>query len=185
MKDNEEFEIKTWNFDQAINKTLEEKHPHAYVVPTFKTFFTPDELHDILENAGTIGVWDFNTSLGDTIKEKYESLYVRVVELTNVLIHKGAKGYFWIVTSPMVASIFECATAGFIPAGHWSDSDRGEIGGIYPMGLHEVQYLGRVDRRWRLYADPTMAPDQILIGCNDMLEDYSHYGRLNVSNLVI
>ena len=58
--------------------------------------------------------WDFSTALGDTIKEKYESLYVKVVEVTNVVHRKTLRGGAnWIVTSPEVASIFETATAGF------------------------------------------------------------------------
>lgn len=38
----------------------------------------------------TVGVWDANTALGDTIMEKYESLYIKLVELSNVLVAKGA-----------------------------------------------------------------------------------------------
>jgi hypothetical protein len=45
-------------------------------------------LTDLRNNAGTIAVWDFNTALGDTIKEKYESLYVKVVEVSNVVHRK-------------------------------------------------------------------------------------------------
>lgn len=32
-----------------------------------------------------VATWDFDTALGETIKEKYENLYVRVVEVTNVI----------------------------------------------------------------------------------------------------
>lgn len=35
-----------------------------------------------------VPVWDFQTALGDTIKEKYESLYVKVIEVSNVCLRK-------------------------------------------------------------------------------------------------
>lgn len=64
-----------------------------------------------------VSMWDFETALGETIREKYESLYVRVVEVSNVInrktLHGGAN---WLVTSPEVASIFEPAFANFAPS---------------------------------------------------------------------
>jgi hypothetical protein len=51
--------------------------------------------------------WDFQTALGDTIREKYESLYVKVVEVSNVINRKMVRGQAnWVVTSPEVASMF-------------------------------------------------------------------------------
>ena len=35
-----------------------------------------------------IATWDFQTALGDTIREKYESQYVKIVEVTNVVNRK-------------------------------------------------------------------------------------------------
>lgn len=32
--------------------------------------------------------WDFNTALGETIREKYESLYVKVVEVSSILTRR-------------------------------------------------------------------------------------------------
>ena len=111
-------------------------------------------LTDLGNNAGTIGVWDFNTALGDTIKEKYESLYVKVVEVSNVVHRKTLRGGCnWLVTSPEVASIFETATAGFAPAP--SDTFTSSLG---------VQYVGTVNNRWRIYKDPLFPQGQILMG---------------------
>ena len=39
-------------------------------------------------NKNKVAVWDFNTVLGETIKEKYESLYVKVIEVYNVINRK-------------------------------------------------------------------------------------------------
>ena len=35
-----------------------------------------------------VATWDFQTALGDTIREKYESLYVKVIEVSNVINRK-------------------------------------------------------------------------------------------------
>lgn len=111
-------------------------------------------LTDLRNNAGTVSAWDFNTALGDTIKEKYESLYVKVVEISNVIHRKTLRGGAnWLVTSPEVASIFETATAGFAPAP--SETFTSSLG---------VQYVGTVNNRWRLYKDPLFPSNQVLMG---------------------
>ena len=111
-------------------------------------------LTDLRYNAGTVSAWDFNTALGDTIKEKYESLYVKVVEISNVIHRKTLRGGAnWLVTSPEVASIFETATAGFAPAP--SETFTSSLG---------VQYVGTVNNRWRLYKDPLFPSNQVLMG---------------------
>lgn len=111
-------------------------------------------LTDLRNNAGTVSVWDFNTAYGDTIKEKYESLYVKVVEISNVVHRKTLRGGCnWLVTSPEVASVFETATAGFAPAP--SETFTSSLG---------IQYVGTVNNRWRLYKDPLFPTGQILLG---------------------
>jgi hypothetical protein len=111
-------------------------------------------LLDLRNNAGTVSAWDFNTALGDTIKEKYESLYVKVVEVSNVIHRKTLRGGAnFIVTSPEVASVFETATAGFAPAP--SETFTSSLG---------IQYVGTVNNRWRLYKDPLFPTSQLLMG---------------------
>lgn len=111
-------------------------------------------LTDLRNNSGTVTAWDFNTALGETIKEKYESLYVKVVEVSNVIHRKTLRGGAnWLVTSPEVASIFETATAGFAPAP--SETFTSSLG---------IQYVGTVNNRWRLYKDPLFPSNQILLG---------------------
>jgi hypothetical protein len=111
-------------------------------------------LTDLRNNAGTVTAWDFNTALGETIKEKYESLYVKVVEVSNVIHRKTLRGGAnWLVTSPEVASIFETATAGFAPSP--SETFTSSLG---------IQYVGTVNNRWRLYKDPLFPTNQILMG---------------------
>ena len=111
-------------------------------------------LTDLRLNAGTVAAWDFNTALGDTIKEKYESLFVKIVEVSNVVHRKTLRGGAnWIVTSPEVASMFETATAGFAP--QQSETFTSSIG---------IQYVGAVAPRCRVYKDPLFPTNQILLG---------------------
>jgi hypothetical protein len=111
-------------------------------------------LTDLRNNAGTVSAWDFNTAMGDTIKEKYESLYVKIVEVSAVIHRKTLRGGAnWIVTSPEVAAIFETATAGFAPAPR--ETFTSSLG---------IQYVGTVNARWRLYKDPLFPTGQLLMG---------------------
>ena len=111
-------------------------------------------LGDLRNNAGTVSAWDYSTALGDTVKERYESLYVKVVEISNVIHRKTLRGGAnWLVTSPEVASVFETATAGFAPAP--SETFTSSLG---------IQYVGTVNNRWRLYKDPLFPTGQILMG---------------------
>lgn len=111
-------------------------------------------LGDLRNNAGTVAAWDYATALGQTVKEKYESLYVKVVELSAVIHRKTLRGGAnWMVTSPEVASMFETATAGFAPDP--SETFTSSLG---------VQYVGSINKRWRLYKDPLFPTNQILMG---------------------
>ena len=111
-------------------------------------------LGDLRANAGTVSTWDYSLALGDTIKEKYESLFVKLVEISNVVQRKTLRGGCnWIVCSPEVASIFETATAGFAPTP--SENFTTNLG---------VQYIGTVNNRWRLYKDPAFPVNQLLMG---------------------
>ena len=111
-------------------------------------------LTDLRNNAGTVAAWDYSTALGETVKEKYESLYVKVVEVSNVIHRKTLRGGAnFIVTSPEVASVFETATAGFAPAP--SETFTSSLG---------VQYVGTINNRWRLYKDPLFPTNQLLMG---------------------
>jgi hypothetical protein len=111
-------------------------------------------LTDLRNNAGTVGTWDYNTTLGDTLKEKYESLYIKIVEMSAVIHRKTLRGGAnFIVTSPEVASIFETATAGFAPDP--SETFTSSLG---------IQYVGTINKRWKIYKDPLFPTNQLLLG---------------------
>lgn len=124
-------------------------------------------LTDLRNNAGTVSAWDFNTTLGDTLKEKYESLFIKLVEISNIVHRKTLRGGAnWIVCSPEVASIFETATAGFGPT-------------ISPdgfTGLLGIQYVGTINGKWKMYKDPLFPTGQILLGYKgDSYMDSGYY----------
>ena len=116
-------------------------------------------INDLITSAGTTATWDLaNTAggftWGDTIKERYESLYVKITELSNVIHRKTLRGGAnWVICSPEIAAIFETATAGFAPAP--SESFTSSLG---------VQYVGTVANRWRLYKDPLFPAGKLLMG---------------------
>lgn len=153
---------------------------------TFEKFLSHEEVEELLMMARHVSVWDFNTSLGDSIKEKYETLCFKMMEMTNVLLRSGAEGYFWIVASPEIASIFETACHGFYPITSEEFLKQYEEGKQIPMKLHDaVQYRGLVHSKWRLYVDPNITSTQVLIGSNDKKGNPEHYARLSVANWII
>lgn len=159
---------------------------NTFKKPTFENFLSPVQLDNIANNAGTIMTLDFATMLGDTIKEKYESIYVKCVELNNVLIKKGAAGHFWIVTSPEIASIFQTATTGYYPSPSMDNVNF--VGGVFAQGGYSertVRYEGAINALWRLYIDNGMDNETMLMGCNDEQEAYNHYGRIKLVNFII
>lgn len=109
---------------------------------------------DLRNNAGTVAAWDLGTALGDTIKEKYEALYVKLVEISNVVHKKTLRGGAnWLICSPEVAAIFESATAGYAPT--MSDTFTTSAG---------IQYVGAVNSKWRIYKDPQFPSNQLVMG---------------------
>ena len=106
-------------------------------------------IHNLMENAATVSAWDWRATSKLTLKEKYESLYVKLAEISSVIKNKTSKEEAnWIVTSPEIASIFEMASSA--PS--------------MPKSLSEIQYVGTVCNRWKLFKDPLFKKDQILLG---------------------
>lgn len=113
-----------------------------------------ENITNILNNVGTISSWDFNTTMGYTIKEKYESIYVKIAEISNIIYRKTLRGANWIVTSPEIASIFETAPLGFEANPNEDECSLGTV------------FAGTIDNRWKLYKS-THTPsiqNKILIG---------------------
>ncbi len=122
-----------------------------------KKFCNNEILTKLRDEAVTKASWNYGTAIGDSIRERYEGLWLTIVEVTNVCVRKGAKGLFWIVTSPEIASIFESMFA------HPLEPQR-EI--HIPIGGEEICNIGVIKSKWRLFADPKWNQNEILIGAN-------------------
>lgn len=149
---------------EETKKTDEFKEDKKF---TSGKFLASKELDHIKNNAGVHSLWDFNLAFGDTLKGKFESLYTKLYELTEIITIKGAKGEFWIVTSPEIASLFEFSI--------WFARSEDNIGA----------YRGTINSKWRLYVDNNIDSKTLVIGCNDTMQDMSHYARLTIHNFVI
>jgi hypothetical protein len=138
------------------------------------SFLNPQNIAAMRETAHTITCWDFNNALGETLTEKFKSAYIKIMEVTNVLIAKGAKGYFWVVMTPEVSSMFTTLKLEYTP-------DQVE------MGMEGVTEVGILDRRWRMYVENSLYERQtILVGCGlDDTPDPEHVGRISIHNYII
>ena len=147
-------------------------------------FLTTSKAVELAKSAQVITAWDFNTSIGNTVRDKYDSLFIKIVEITSVLLRKGASGCFWIVMSPEVFSIMDSAT---------SDQQIAKKGpfGIdveqESMGLQEgkITDMGVISRRWRVLVTPEWPQNSLLIGCGTKENLPQHYARLSICNFVI
>jgi hypothetical protein len=142
-------------------------------------FLDHDEVLKMMEAAETTAAWDFNTALGDTIREKYESLYIKLVEVTNVMIKKGAAGLFWVAVSPELGTVLEVATYNY----YIMKCDE-----QIELGTKKVYKQGIMQRKWTVYVDPSLEPSQMLVGCGEHKlheNDGKNYARMTVTNLVI
>jgi len=113
-----------------------------------KKDLTTNVTHDLvlerLVNAATVCDWSFDNALGKTFKEKFPSLYVKLIELTNVVVAKSGQGFFCIVVSPLVLNIIEESGQLEYSCDH------------FPIGYNEVYPVGVLSRRWRVYCDPLL-----------------------------
>jgi hypothetical protein len=147
----------------------------------FEKFFTHEQIEKIGCNAAVVSSWDFNTVLGQSLRERYETLYIKVHELTNVLVKNGAAGYFWVVCAPEVSSIFETSLSNFLSIGSEEFEKQIAMGNLDK----DLQYKGLVNLRWRLYTDSQMEANCLIVGVNDTLEKPEHYARLSIINYFI
>jgi len=141
-------------------------------------FLSTKKAFSLLEEATVVSCWDFNTSIGDTIRDKYDSLFIKIVEVTGVLLRNGATGFFWAVASPEIFSVMDAATCDKTITKKYPQK---------PMGLIEGQLtdMGIMSRRWRLLVTAEWPTNNILIGCGSKKNLPQHYARLSICNFVI
>jgi hypothetical protein len=137
-------------------------------------FLTHDDFMEIRKRAGTMTAFDWNCLWGNTISEKYEPLYIKIIEVTNVVIRKGGSGYFWLACGPEMATVFQSTMA-------FKESPTE----YFPQGTNDIQWIGTVNRKWRLYTDPLFPVNEILIGCADVASaDPKFFALMKVANFV-
>ena len=137
--------------------------------------------HEIVEtllgSAATVCSWDFSSAYGDTLMEKRQALLASLTQTSNIICRKGGCGFFWVVVGPDMLNMVD----GFSLA--WAKEAE-----YRPMGTSKVEYIGILDRRWKVFCDQYAPPHQILIGVGYLpAKDYipEHYGRLSVANFVV
>jgi len=108
----------------------------------------------LIEDANTISSINFEMVLGNTLAQKLTSCYVKLREVTNVMIRKGSVGYFFLVLSPELATMFETASNFILEDDLW-----------ICQGSTEIYLLGRLGYYYRCYVDPLIEADQLLVGC--------------------
>jgi hypothetical protein len=147
-------------------------------------FLDTKKAFDLKDLAQVVSCWDFNTSIGNSIRDKYDSLFIKIVEVTSVLLRNGASGCFWLVMSPEIFSIMDAATA------DKKITKKGPFGldvEQEAMGLQEgvLNDMGVMSRRWRVLVTAEWPNNQLLIGCGSKENLPKHYARLSIANFVI
>lgn len=133
-------------------------------------------VEECFRNAGTISAADWRCFLGDTFAEKFESLYVKIVELSNVIVRKGFAGYFWLVCSPETFAVIQSG---------------GKMQYEYaPRFVKSIVLRGLLEGEWRVYTDADMKPGQVLIGSSsssvalDMDANPRRFATLTLANFI-
>jgi hypothetical protein len=150
-------------------------------LPTFETFLSSEQLSQIEEKAGITGYHDSNSALSDSLSERFEALYVAINNLIKTMVFKGGKGYVWIAGYPQMVNLFNrCGI--FDNNLNYTSYIRPD--GQMPTGLMDVKYYGLANRKWRIYERHEGSRNVILVGFNDKLESFEHYGKLIISNFI-
>jgi len=122
-------------------------------------------LEDIRGNIGVELTFDMATAPGDTLKEKYESLYLKILEVSNIISEKTGSPLedYWLVMHREWDHIFFSRRAGFAPSP--SDTFCSQL---------TFTYSGPLNNRWRVYCGHNTPEDEILVGCRGGIVYGSH-----------
>lgn len=97
------------------------------------------------------------------------TLLTQLDKTTKDIVGKGGKGYFWVVAHPTLAKVLENNEC-FVNA---PDEQM-------PLGYQYVMWIGTLDRTWRVYTDPLVKINEILIGAGFSPKSAAYYGVLEV-----
>lgn len=121
------------------------------------------------ESAECVALWDFNTSLGTSLSEKYDTLFVKILEVSSVLMTNGAKGFFWTLCTPEISTMMQVHPT--FRYGRKRDDYR-------PMEIVNRSCIGVLDRRWRTYVGLEMGT-VMLVGHDCNLDNIA---RIRIAN---
>lgn len=127
-------------------------------------FFNSQMLQLLLNTAGTQEKiqWDQND---------VDSLSKKLLEITNAVIKKGGRGYFWLVCSSEIGEILSSSkkfVSNFFEQ--------------YPLGYPIIMFMGILDKRWRIYTDLSMSNKTILLGCGFSKKHVNYYANITLEN---
>jgi hypothetical protein len=113
-----------------------------------------EKIDDLIQLAGKKRKLDIGFRSGD-VKDKYQALYFALIEASyNMYRNNHHSPPNFIFTSPEIGCFFEIATAGFASA-PWGDEKGKE---------HAVLYIGKLNRRWKIYESYLMPVDELILG---------------------
>jgi hypothetical protein len=119
--------------------------------------------HQIVEKL--LKIADTKSQIGHT----NDILSSKLRELTQEIISKGGKGFFWIVSTPEIVSILES----------WQKFSPSPLEQI-PLGYPHVMFRGIIEKKWRLYEDLLLTKNTLLMGTGFSLKPPTYYGILQV-----
>jgi hypothetical protein len=137
-------------------------------------FFTHPIVEWFLANAGTTETIDWKNVVDIKAKEKenkYKSYHEKLIAITETVISKGGRGYFWLVCSPKMSDVFR--SMGIFT---------GEFFEQIPLGYPIVLYMGVLDKRWRVYSDMGVKDNVMLLGCCFSKKHNNYYCKINIEN---
>jgi hypothetical protein len=136
-------------------------------------FFTHPIVEWFLNNAGSTEEIDWNEVVDPKDKEnKYKKYVSRLIEITEMVVGKGGRGYFWIVCSPRMSNVFTSMRPIFTS----------DVLDQFPLGYPIVLFMGILDKRWRIYSDLGLKDDTMLMGCCFSKKHVNYYCKIDIKN---
>ncbi len=135
-------------------------------------FFSHPMVQTYLATAGTKTVINWKDVVDESIKDnKYLKLHTKLLEITDTVVKKGARGYFWLVCSTQVGDILG-SIKGFVPT----------FVEQYALGYPIIMFLGVLDKRWRIYTDVSLPNQTMLLGAGFSKKHVNYYADITIDN---
>lgn len=133
-------------------------------------FFTHPVVDWFLTNAGSTETVNWDDVIDNKNKEnKYQKLVQKLYEITDSVVKKGAKGYFWLICSPQVSDML--ATQKSFNSAFLEQ---------FPLGYQIVLHMGTLEKRWRIYSDLALNNNTMLLGAGFSKKHLNYYCKINL-----